>query len=88
MLIGLCRICRFDKGNTRMGWEFNVDTRARSCAQCARDTSSDMSAGSHSFTFDRIRATIAFAGDKTADEPICRKCAADLLRLAADELEA
>lgn len=71
-----------------MGWEFNVDGRTRSCAQCARDTLSDMSAGTHSFTLDRVRATFEFAGDKTVDEPICKKCAAALLRHAADELEA
>ena len=69
-----------------MGWEFNVGGRARSCAQCAQDTRVDMSAGSHSFTLDRVRATIAFTGDRTADEPICRRCAADLLRSAADQL--
>lgn len=71
-----------------MGWEFNIASRAQSCAQCARDTLSDMSAGAHSFTLDRVRATFAFAGDKTVDEPICKKCAAALLRRAADELEA
>lgn len=70
-----------------MGWEFNIASRAQSCAQCARDTSSDMSTGAHSFTLDRVRATFAFAVE-VAGEPICKKCAAALLRAAADELEA
>lgn len=69
-----------------MGWEFNVDTQARGCAQCAKDTLADMATGSHSFTLDRIGATFKFA-PLVEGEPICRQCAAALLVSAAQQLE-
>ncbi len=68
-----------------MSWDFNVDTRIHSCARCAKDTRSDMT-GSHSFTLDRIRATVVFTAE-VEGEPICQACAATLLSTAAEELK-
>ena len=67
-----------------MGWDFNTGG-PRSCTYCAKDTLSDMT-GRHSFANGHIGAIFVFSA-KVEGEPICKACAAELLRVAAQQLE-